>query len=483
MLSYRVVLPVEIWCLIFRAATVVPGALDTSYSWTLAENKQETRAAVVESLKTKLALTLVSKWARNLMLGYMYELVLLRRYNHARPLVSLLQQERGGRRLGSLVQRLDVDLGHFPDDGLEEWAYGGVSLFGLVPCCPNIEVLVCDIRSYVPPGVHCFPRHGPPKTRVPRSLFQIIARVLGQRIRRLEWNRWLIARADRVERFLACCPALEVFRLSCLDSCYFAPGVVAEPEEDSEDEDPDREYDYYDAPDRWPDLYSDDVDPRQGRDEHFAEYEAVRNSSAWPGLGTSGEKLPSPNLHTLELDAVDHSFSNWAAPALRRATIFMQEGSSLRGLERTCNLLKNTLVLCAPNITFLSFSAATLSIWPVLSKFTRLERLECYQQSDSLPEGYILMMPECALEHLARVVLHLFWTFPRDAFEAIEEHVRTNMLFVARLREAALLPSLQHVIVAWRDSPEHRPREVDFPRAALADVGVSLDYVLDDPFW
>jgi hypothetical protein len=418
------------------------------------------------------------------MLDFMYELVLLRHYNHARPLVSLLKQERGGRRLGSLVQRLDVDLGAFPDDGIEAWAYGGVSLFGLVPCCPNLVVLVCFIKRHIPSNIRCIRWAGgtPPQYTVPRALFQTIVQTLGQRIRRLEWNGWLVARADRVERFLACCPALEIFRLSCLEGCGFAPGVVAEPEEDSEDEDPDKEHYYYDAPDRWPDVWDDDADPR-GRDEYFAEYKTVWTSSAWPEPGAFVERPASPNLHTLELHRLYGPFRNWAAPGLRRAAFLWHTGVDHQDLEDTCAMLRDTLVPCAPNITFLSFSAATLSIWPILTELTRLQHIECYQQAYTLPEGHVLTVPERALGQLARIVLHLPWRFPRDSFEAVEQHVRTTLLFVARLREAALLPSLDHVVVAWRDSPEHRPREVDFPRAALADVGVSLDYVPDDPYW
>ena len=83
-------LPVEIIWLIIRIATCVPAAFDTSFDASIGENVSVVTNAIQEPMKTKLALSLVSRSFHDIVIEFLYEIVTLHELRWVKALVSLL---------------------------------------------------------------------------------------------------------------------------------------------------------------------------------------------------------------------------------------------------------------------------------------------------------------------------------------------------------------------------------------------------------
>ncbi|KZO94527.1 hypothetical protein CALVIDRAFT_599904 [Calocera viscosa TUFC12733] len=79
-------LPVELVRYIIRLATEVPVAFDTRSESVLDEDRVETRSLIIESIKTKSALSIVSKLFHVLIDEYLYEILLLTKFPGSKTL-------------------------------------------------------------------------------------------------------------------------------------------------------------------------------------------------------------------------------------------------------------------------------------------------------------------------------------------------------------------------------------------------------------
>src|ERR1700683_2164942 len=101
-------LPVEIIRLIIRIATCVPSAFDTSFEASISEDVEAVTNAIQESMKTKLALCLVSRSFHEIMVEYLYEIVTLRDLKWVNTIVSLLLLKT---RADKQCRRLQITIG------------------------------------------------------------------------------------------------------------------------------------------------------------------------------------------------------------------------------------------------------------------------------------------------------------------------------------------------------------------------------------
>src|ERR1700679_3278200 len=86
-------LPLEIVRLVIGEATRVPAAFDTSFKASISEHVETVADAIRESMKTKLALCLVSKSFHDMLIEFLYEINTLRQLQYANPLVDLLRRK------------------------------------------------------------------------------------------------------------------------------------------------------------------------------------------------------------------------------------------------------------------------------------------------------------------------------------------------------------------------------------------------------
>ncbi|KZT54889.1 hypothetical protein CALCODRAFT_556714 [Calocera cornea HHB12733] len=145
--SLQDTLPVELVRYIIRLATDVPIAFDTRHESVMDEDRTRTRREIVESLRTKRSLSLVSKSLHILVDEYMHEIILLTRFPGCTALQLFASFLRTTRRhhtprqrirpRGERVRRLELDF-----RVNSPWTTSWDSLWGLLPACPNVELLI-----------------------------------------------------------------------------------------------------------------------------------------------------------------------------------------------------------------------------------------------------------------------------------------------------------------------------------------------------
>ncbi|KAG8826736.1 hypothetical protein FRC17_008131 [Serendipita sp. 399] len=152
------IMPTEVLRIILQHATSSPRILDTSLE-TLHEAAQDQPPKlrhfgqdILNSMPTKLALSLVSKQFRNLTETWLFEAIIVTEYDRIPQLCELLRAPSISdptKSKGTLCRRLDFLLGrrgHYWDGEAGRNALG--TLLGLLPVCPNVEVLIVDpLRS------------------------------------------------------------------------------------------------------------------------------------------------------------------------------------------------------------------------------------------------------------------------------------------------------------------------------------------------
>ncbi|PVG02949.1 hypothetical protein CPB86DRAFT_779827 [Serendipita vermifera] len=159
------VFPIDILQLIIRLATLPSLALDTTpESVLLAKQPLQQRNHhffndIRASLRTKLAIALVCKPWRVLVEPYLLECIILQEFDRIGELHQLLASPSllpDGKPKGSLCRRLDFALGRrghwWSGEGRQS---GFKTLWGLLPHCKNLEMLVLD--PYITNPNHSFP--------------------------------------------------------------------------------------------------------------------------------------------------------------------------------------------------------------------------------------------------------------------------------------------------------------------------------------
>ncbi|KZO94512.1 hypothetical protein CALVIDRAFT_538968 [Calocera viscosa TUFC12733] len=146
-------LPVEIVCYIIRLATDVPVAFDTRSEAVLDEDRVETPSLIIESIKTKSSLSIVSKLFHIVVDEYLYEIILLTKFPGCmslRRFAAFLRKKRRGvlRSRGERVRRLELNFFFRAYDWPASWD----SLWGLLPACPKLEALALLFQPEVDPS-------------------------------------------------------------------------------------------------------------------------------------------------------------------------------------------------------------------------------------------------------------------------------------------------------------------------------------------
>lgn len=352
-------LPVETIRRILREATQVPVALDTSQVAVAVENAAETRALVHESMQDKLAFSLVSHTWHSIADEFLYEIIALNQYAHIRPLAKHLRRAtgNGGPSRGWWVKRLQLDFGRSVGDAWKQgvsvsWAWGSHTLWGLVPACPNLAILLLN-SEHRPPWDVGFTRG--PRFRVPRALFQTVAKHCAGTLRRIEFHNTdhslLVAKV-----FMYHCPELEV--------CRF-PGAYQLHEFGAQDGSQDI-LDREGEPEPNPHL-----DPEDDR-----EFRTAWKTADWPKIPPATISLPA--LHTMNVGILHtEDFKEWSLPALQSLSI--RQGS-LGFLARAGDEYPLT------RLTYLEIFR-TVDIWAILDHLPLLVGITIAMKLDLMGHG------------------------------------------------------------------------------------------------
>ncbi|KAF5377955.1 hypothetical protein D9615_006772 [Tricholomella constricta] len=316
--------PLEIYHAIVREATRVPEAFDTSVS-VIREDREAVLQLIHQSMLTKTALSLVSKTFRDITEPYLYEIVIFFNFDHVPTLLKLFRSTPPGSHtpLGHRCRRLDFYLGlggePYPDYA---WNEGAHTLWGLVPACPRLEILICR-AVFV--GARTFPEF-PHITH--KSLWKTIARCWAGTLRRFELYGFHI-RMDFLELMLRYFSKLEVCHITHL----VAFKEAAKDRESGEGED----VDVFDDEEPKATLsgfprriwgqdvaasYAADRADSEGPSGWFdtdtvAEFAEAKRSASWPPYnGTAPYRLPS--LHTLSLNNFNERIAQFDLPSVRQ---------------------------------------------------------------------------------------------------------------------------------------------------------------------
>jgi hypothetical protein len=148
-------LPLEIIRLVIGEATRVPAAFETSFKASILEDVETVTDLIQESMKTKLALCLVSKSFHDIAIEFLYEIVTLRRLQFVDPLIKLLRHKSGACKPyhGWWCRRLEIAIG----EGSNEYN-GGMwpqeihTLWTLVYSCLRLGIFsLCGSFQYHAP--------------------------------------------------------------------------------------------------------------------------------------------------------------------------------------------------------------------------------------------------------------------------------------------------------------------------------------------
>ncbi|KZO94531.1 hypothetical protein CALVIDRAFT_538983 [Calocera viscosa TUFC12733] len=211
-------LPVEIVRSIIRLATDVPVAFDTSPESVLDGDRDETRRLIIDSIKTKLSLSIVSKLFHILVDEYLYEIILVTdipRYESLRSFAAFLRKKRCDdvRSRGERVRRLELN---FQEDA-GYWSTSWDLLWGLLPACPNLEALLFQpqvLSMHWPWAIFCS-----------EQFMRNIARRYGGTLRKLEIGRGIIVPQHCIQAMLACMENLEVICIPDVDHDELNPST------------------------------------------------------------------------------------------------------------------------------------------------------------------------------------------------------------------------------------------------------------------
>ncbi|KAG6902615.1 hypothetical protein C0995_014221 [Termitomyces sp. Mi166 len=364
--------PLEILCNILREATFVSEALDTSSIYF--ENRATIVQLICESMKTKNSLSLVSKTFHYAMENYLYEIVMIFRFDYVPVLLQRLRSIPAGYQSprGHLCKRLDLYLGiGTVPYGDEAWYEGGHTLWGLIPACPNLEILmarvVCSAATPHPTATWNCPH------LTHKALWMTIAACCAKTIRRLELYGFRI-RIDRVEVMLR--------YLSKLEACTIVHAVQFNPSEDVYDDEEPKMYIIPGGRCRASMFLADDWDyttPSGWFDTStVSEFKAAKENSTWPPFVASTPYI-LPCLHTLRLSRLD----------LKRMNQF--DFPRLRHLNMPCSLnggnLSRSWGFIPDSVTHLTYAGEDSSFAQIINFFPYLQFLVLVTELSAFPES------------------------------------------------------------------------------------------------
>jgi hypothetical protein len=449
--------PPEILHKIFRDATVVPEAFDTSFDAVLCEDREAVFKAIQTSMIAKTSLSLVSKLFHCIVEEFLYEIVSIRQLIHL-PLLSknLRNQTTYGWRTtkphGQQCRRLEICLGTYASKDTA-WYEGGHTLWGLIAACPNINILLCRIWAKGTRSQGAITRRVstlPHLTDV--SLWKLIASTCGPHLRRIEFFGFSI-RMDRVEMMLRYCTMLEV---CCL--VHVRPYSDEEQIYDSE-EPASIKIPLFNGPhivsDRTPGRPSQLFDPLARR-----EFENAKTNTSWP---TCSLKPPYtlPSLHTFHIDRFNPRISQLNMPTLRHLGLYGGEETGMAEcIFTSCSSFLDTL-------THLSIGDDTVPLELILNAFPHITEL-CFHYAWDDSAVPTVTNPHTSLS-VVKYICH-------DSIENMAYHIG-DLLSVT---ESGMLPALREVLVVhWEGKGQN---DENLPVEKFRILGVALGMKSVKPF-
>ncbi|KAG6825380.1 hypothetical protein H0H92_003918, partial [Tricholoma furcatifolium] len=293
-------LPTELYSWIFRLATYVPEAFDTSYIHMRHEDRDAVVASIQDSMSTKIALCLASRYFHAIAEPYLYEIVMIFRFEYVPKILRCLRSisPYSAQPRGHFCRRLDFYLGAPNGPGYldEAWYEGGHTLWGLIPTCPYLEILLARVIYQKPGSV----RKGFPHL-THSVLWKTISRIYAGTLRRLELYGFSL-RMDRVELMLRGDHEGRDWKRDTYDeeqtsmTRYTRGGGAIVLSSDLP---------------RDPCLWFDD--------QILNEFEEAKLDNSWPPF-TGHPPYMLPKLHTLHLASFDERFFEFSFPSLRSLT-------------------------------------------------------------------------------------------------------------------------------------------------------------------
>lgn len=342
-------LPSEIVRQVIREATRLPFAFDTDLDNILNESRAAVYGEIYDSYALKSALSLVSKEFHSVTDQFLYEIVVIRSYFHLWPVLQQLQRKEDDTTRGWYVRRLDIDLGseNHSHDG---WSWGKNTLWGLLPACPNLEVLICSlvIPYHFVPDRSSIPIIESSYFDAPTTLLQSIATTPGPRLRRLELLGQMAVCADEAETLVQRLPKLEVCRFAGLREPVPPFGVMG--------------LDWNGDVEEWDSLA--DLQPELHR------VVSAHKTFSWPAGS------PPTGLHTLDCGEYVRGMTDWQIPSLRSLTARL---SRWRGTNQLpilrASIHDHTAKHSFASITHLAHSGPAFDVWSVIDCLPNLQWL------------------------------------------------------------------------------------------------------------
>ncbi|KAG6835810.1 hypothetical protein H0H93_014461 [Arthromyces matolae] len=311
-------LPLEIYIYIIRLATWDSEGCDTSYETIETEHTETALAPILDNMPTKTSLSLVSKMFNYLTEVFLHEFIYIFRFKFVPILLAHLRRIPVGYTTprGHFCRRLDIYLGNTrPTTYLDEaWYEGGHTLWGLVPACPYLEVLIAHVNTKTV---------GPLTIGTPHlthnALWKTISSYCSQTLRRLELSGLQI-RMDRIEMMLQRLPFLEVCRIANCE--HFSHFDFYQDSQKQRGWSPDT-YDEEEPTQRIirtgrgpPRIFSRSDKTASGffDQQIIEEFDKALDTAQWP---PSSGTCVLPHLHTLYLDILTERFFNFNLPTLR----------------------------------------------------------------------------------------------------------------------------------------------------------------------
>ncbi|KAH0588657.1 hypothetical protein H2248_004471 [Termitomyces sp. 'cryptogamus'] len=371
--THTMIFPVEVLSSIVRQATLVPEVLDTSPSIYF-ENHDAVIRDICDSMKTKVSLSSVSKTFHDVMENYLYEVVMIFRFQYVPTLLQRLHSMAPASTTprGHRCRRLDLYLGvgNIPYDE-EAWYEGGHTLWGLVPACPNLEILVARVigtKLYMPCLTH-------------KALWKTIAACCAKTIRRLDLFG-LEIRMDRVEMMLR--------HLTKLEACSIGHVTKFDPLKDIYDDEEPKKRVISKGRCYAPIVFKDDWDYTTPSVYFSAltvsEFKAAKENSCWP-LFTASAPYTLPHLHTLRLDDFDSKrITQFNFPRLRHLDMYCY--SKIEGLSSSRGFIPDSL-------THLTYAGESASIAQIIGFFPQLRFLNLPTEYCKFPDSHFTNPHAC----------------------------------------------------------------------------------------
>lgn len=409
-------LPPEVLRQIIREATRVPVAFDTDLHSILNEYRAAVYADIYEGYALKRALSLVSKQFHSVTDEFLYEVVVIRSYLYLWPLLRQLRRLEDNTARGWFVRRLDIDLGS-ENHSYDGWSWGKHTLWGFLPTCPNLEVLICSlvVPYHFIPDRTTVPIIESSYFDAPVALLQSIATTPGPSLRRLELLGQMAVAADEAEKLVQRLPKLEVCRFAGLREPVPPFDVVRELNVIAE---------------------GDDKDSLATLKPDFYRTVSKFRKFSWPPTS-------SPTaLHTLDCGEYVKGMTDWQIPSLRSLTARL---SRWRGTNQLpilrASMHDHTAKNSFASITHLAHSGPAFDVWAVIDALPFLQWLSLDLPRLGVQHG---SGPTEAHNSLATVV------FLRASVIRDSENMQTQAFpkSVFRSKRAGMLPALKTVKLA-----------------------------------